>query len=90
MIIIIFMAISMKLCKKIGFFLVEYLNYIPKLIIFKSYLLYWLIKKTEIELSARFGRFSILSWKQNGLEPSQAENPSARAMARASSARTHH
>jgi hypothetical protein len=36
------------------------------------------------------GQFLISSWSKKGHEPSRAENPSARAMARASSARTHH
>ena len=37
-----------------------------------------------------FAQFSIPSWSGKGHEPNRAEKPSARAMARASFARTHH
>ena len=40
--------------------------------------------------SSFFSQFSIPSWSEKGHEPSQAENPSARAVARASSAWAHH
>ena len=47
--------------------------------------------KSEFQLV--FGQSSISSWSKKGqsqAEPSQAENPSARAMAQASSGWTHH
>ena len=44
----------------------------------------------KIKFRLVFGQFSISSWSEKGHEPSWAENPSARAMARASSAWTHH
>ena len=48
--------------------------------------------KNEIQILARFGPiFDFeLNEKRSRAEPSRAENPSARAMARASSARGHH
>ena len=48
--------------------------------------------KVKMIISARFGpiiNFE-LKGKRSRAEPSQAENPSARALTRASSARTHH
>jgi hypothetical protein len=46
--------------------------------------------KIKIKISARFGQFLISSWIEKGHEPSRAENLSAQAMDRATSARTHH
>ena len=51
-----------------------------------------IIQNNEIKILARFWPiFGFeLSEKRSRAEPSRAENPSARALARASSARTHH
>ena len=46
--------------------------------------------QVRIEFRLVFGQFLISSRSEKGHEPSLAENPSARATARASSARTHH
>ena len=70
MVIIIFMLISMKLCKTIGVFVVEILWHIIKLIIFQPYLL---VKETKIEISTPFGHFSISSWSEKGHELSWAK-----------------
>jgi hypothetical protein len=65
---------------------------VTKFIQFQTYSMKITNHKNKIEISARFGQFSISSWieKRSQAEPSQAENPLARAMARASLARTHH
>ena len=70
MIIIIFMLIFMNLCKTIGVFELKILWHILRLIIFQPYLL---VKEMKIKISARFGHFSISSWKQKGHVPSRAE-----------------
>ena len=55
-------------------------------IIFKSVISF----QMRIEILARLCRFFIFELKGKGPEPSRAENPSARAMARSNLAQTHH
>ena len=64
----------------------NYMVYLHEIIIFKSIISF----QMRIEILARFCRFLIYKLKGKGHEPSRAENPSAQAMARASSARAHH
>ena len=64
----------------------NYMIYLNDIIIFKSVISF----QMRIEILARFCRFFIFELKGKGPEPSRAENPSARAMARSSSAQTHH
>ena len=47
-------------------------------------------KKSKSKFRLVFSRFSISSWREKGHKPSQAEKPSAEALAWASCARTHH
>ena len=55
-----------------------------------TFMLHKCKKKSKSKFRLIFGQFLISSWSKKGHEPSRAENPSARAMARASLARTHH
>ena len=73
----------MNICKTIDILVVEYYN-------FQVYFIKIIIQKTKSKSWLVFGQFSVPSWMKKGHEPSRAENPSAWAMARASSARTHH
>ena len=57
---------------------------------FKPILLKKLVLKKEIKISARFWPIFDFELNEKGHEPSRAENHSARVMAQASLARTHH
>ena len=69
----------------IDIFVDEYYN-------FQVYFIKIIIQKNEIKILARFRPIfgSELNEKRSRAEPSQAENPSAQAMAQASLARAHH
>ena len=89
-IIIYFLFDFMNLFKRIGIFGVKHCNSGPLFNYFQicSKIVYQ--KNNQIKISARFVQLSISSWMENGHKPSRTKNLSARAIARASSAQTHH
>ena len=76
----------MNICKTIDIIVVEFYN-------FKVYFTKMIIQKMKSKLWIVFGselRFRFTNEKRSRAEPSRPKNPSARAMARASSAWAHH
>ena len=73
----------MNLCKTILTFCAYFNN-------FQTYFIRIINHKNKIEILARFRPIFNFELNGKGQEPSRAENPSAQAMAQASSARTHH
>ena len=89
------MIIYLNLCSMKGIFGFDYYDLAAYFSHFQTNLLKKLIKNrfsTENQIFACFRPiFDFeLKGKRSGAKPSQAKNPSARALARASSARTHH
>ena len=85
------MIIFMNLYKTIGIFGVEYYTLGIWFNHFQTYSIKLINNKKEIKILARFAAvFFYFELNGNGHEPSQAENPSARATAWASSVWTHH